>query len=1113
MTDDSDLDVESLLWILYSDANSRFNTLIEECAHLQDTILSLVDDPTIVKKIIDEQGTSPSFPNRDPSKLDATGFSRKVVSNPRATAAYDRCSVRDRAFLSLWNTLGALIVGLFRNQDLHHQEYKTATADAERSSRQRQPATEQLFWYTSVRGYFINRVFRMYTTQLEHAHEKLIQMLENQAGTLPNPILLRRWNSGAYGEFLSEYSRHVNWETNTLIRLLTHQSFEESPDIAPFPMTGDNKIEADAEDALPAIHSFTHSWTHYPTSLVKEFDVWLNVNRDRAHWEGDQKTSKAWRPRRFASIRSSYFYLEQSVLFPLLYHECAHVNFSFSNKSTQAKREEAYGVKNGADFFAERLSAVNSLRLAKFPSDPGWTYENFWNHFTEEIWADAIAIIASGRAYFTSLILQVWGLSGDNEFNHFAFAEDATYPINKFGRHEHRKYEVPSPRLELPYFWEARLSIALKVLETVHRDATSQAVAVRSLMDAWWKSGGAAFDERGTSERHSRFWAFRKDINEWVAETVWKYLQTPVTNHTQLAPLCTNYDLHSVSVRSTICEAVNNYREKYFGPNPKQLKSLTLRKNTRLDEVASDIRWHLAPHVVMKMRNSHNPAVASKWSDSFANWMRNDGTAAVRVALEAQRLRYSLLDTAADIADSVDPETPTTIWKLPSAGLPSIIDTLIAPAEEYFTKHDVQSIQRQRFLRSRRILDARPHAERSMPSPDLLNKINSLVDEIMKDVGWATSEKPMANKREIQVGTLSFGVIRPDDFSRPVADGKSGSAYWDAVERTKAVFAKAAELKSDVANCDKDDSIPYLANEVKFDSIFVPLVGEYQFLTFSPGSTPVERDAHPESDFCRTLLKPRLVMLAGGEPLQAYEPSCKTLWGRISLIRFQYKWQWYDIKTRLDAERQKKEPASRVKHYSLYLSSAWEDAILLTWHDHASDLWELDKLGVGVTGAEGIDIQSAYSVPTQYYENRLSVATTAQMKAEAEEIKNAESNTSLEWADQLCAWADTVDLVSIINHRSGRFDYTVVWTETKNTQVASPTVSVAEQRLSGDEIYAACARGLASIPASLWQNVSSMSTSFEKNVFYSTGTIGCKYIAVTHFALKEKAIRLDGSSR
>lgn len=34
-------------------------------------------------------------------------------------------------------------------------------------------------------------------------------------------ILMRRWNSGMYGEFLSEYSRHVNWEAQALARLIS----------------------------------------------------------------------------------------------------------------------------------------------------------------------------------------------------------------------------------------------------------------------------------------------------------------------------------------------------------------------------------------------------------------------------------------------------------------------------------------------------------------------------------------------------------------------------------------------------------------------------------------------------------------------------------------------------------------------------------------------------------------------------------------------------------------------------------------------------------------------------------------------------------------------------
>ena len=1010
----SDESTNQLLWILFSDANSRFNTLIEECAHLQDTIAGLTANPELVRKILSmHAGTE-----------DVRGFSRPVVCDPKAHAEYYDASVRDRAFISLWNSLGGVIKGLDRNQKQHETAYRMVVRESNQLGVEPH-ASETIYWYVSQRGYFINTAFSHYTAQLEHAHEKLIQMLENQAGTLPNPILLRRWNSGAYGEFLSEYSRHVNWEARTCVDLVLGRKGGTNP-----------------------LQSITHTWAHNPTSLTKYFDVNLG---------GDASTSppRAPTPRRFAIIRSAYFYLEQPVLFPLLYHECVHINFP-DNENVES---------NYASFFGSRLEANKSLRLAKFPIELPKTYDNFWDHFTEEVWADAMSIALGGRAYLMALALQLFGLSGTGEFNHYRVDDDTMYALDQLGGIRHRKYEVPYPTLDLPFFWEARLLIAcdvLKMLSATNKDPDARAAkmgaSVIKLIESWRASGDAAYKEDGTSVEHASWWKYRASLNEWVRETVLKYLTPTVAKLEKSSQVCGTYELTSSNVRKAIAGAVNSYRSKYFHSCPGQAGVFTLESNHRLENVAIDVRWALAHDIVLQMRSQ--PEQLASWTGSFANWMRHDGGAAFRIALEACRVRLSLMDGLADHL-TADPKNAK-----PSAG----IAARLADLDADYLKSDADGrrtlLRRRGLTNSPKILHAREQEKA------LLAGIDRIADDMFASFVDRASE-------EVKVGTLSLGVVRPEEFCEPGTPSEVQSPYLDALGKVERYMTDSVETPAGIKALARADG--HLAHDPDFKPVFIRLVGEYQFLSFTRGSTPVERDAHPGPFSPRMLVKPRLVLQIGGSDLE-YEERHRKLWGRVALIRFKYRWQWADLKQQLDAEVAKPDDRMLVD-YAVFLSSAWEDVILVTWHDKPDQLWSHEQFGLGIGSRDGVDTQSTFVVPESTY--RL-VSTQDPI------------GTHDEWYKAMEHWATNSGLVSRIYRRSGRYDYTVVWSE-RSDRKGWETVSPLE----------ACTTAFASMPAALWGQVQSMITSYEKRVFDKPKADGAKepkpypFKAITHFAIRD----------
>lgn len=586
-----------LLWVLFSDANSRFNTLIEECAHLQDTVIGLTTDPALLDRIIHECAADDAV----------RGFSRVVCCQPKRSREYYRVCVRDRAFLSLWTLLGGLIIALDKNQLTHEETYRLAVdallrgehaPDAADDAPQRRPS-DRVFWYIQTRGYFLTEVFRHYTTQLEHAHEKVIQMLENQPGKLPTPILLRRWNSAMYGEFLSEYSRHVNWEAHKLVSIAA----------------GRDPADADASAKLTEDLSLTHTWTHQPTSMAQLFKVEVKTDRGDPARNYPHKRAAG---HRFATVRSAYFYMEQPILLPLLYHECAHI--AFSNRAFAGAQGDGHHPADVETFFSARAAAMQSLRMIKFPDGTAQAhYENFWDHFTEEVWADALALALGGRGYLVALALQLFGLSGEESFDHFDLDTDTVHELGGLGRPAKRKYPEPRPQEEVSYFWEARLQIACDLL--AHRgDCRTPECdrrwisAIRDLLAGYARSGARAHAREGTSARHEVLWEYRAKLNDWVRNTTGRYLLQHFGALFGNSPVCTTYELATAQERRCLESLVRAYRQRYM-PQFRGHSEFRLDEHHRLEHLPADIRWHVARDITAAMRASEACPPITSWQE------------------------------------------------------------------------------------------------------------------------------------------------------------------------------------------------------------------------------------------------------------------------------------------------------------------------------------------------------------------------------------------------------------------------------------------------------------------------------------------------------------------
>ncbi|KJV07131.1 hypothetical protein VZ94_06865 [Methylocucumis oryzae] len=209
--------------------------------------------------------------------------------------------------MALYDYLGGLVNGLLEHRNEVRERFecflKFYYEDLD-DSREGNSQKETWFWFVALRGHLIHDVLGKYIVSLEHAHEKLIQILETKPAVPPQPTLLRRWNSSLHGRFLSEYSRHIDWETNILVNQLK-----------------ENPLDADKLRETRHLSSFIHSWAHTPTSMLTYFKVRNGVKSEDVY--------------HFGSVRSAFFYLEMPQLYPLLYHECAHLQFAWDNETCQ----------------------------------------------------------------------------------------------------------------------------------------------------------------------------------------------------------------------------------------------------------------------------------------------------------------------------------------------------------------------------------------------------------------------------------------------------------------------------------------------------------------------------------------------------------------------------------------------------------------------------------------------------------------------------------------------------------------------------------------------------------------------------------------------------------
>ena len=882
------------VWLLYSDLNSRFNTLVEECIHLQNTLFGLLPDAFLCENVFGNDVENGMRPWRNDSGI-------RNIEACMNKEYYDMDS-RHKTFATLIDLLGGLIVGLEKNQCTCQQSYLAFI----KSHDQKNEATiwqKDYYWFVSIRGYFIDGGFEFYADQLEHAHEKLVEVLENFPGMMPQPILMRRWNSAMYENFLSGYFRNARWRVGSCIsKLKDEKKYEGEYDV------------------------LSHSWTHIPTSEISLFEI-----------NSKDKT------RRYGTVRSAFFYLEQPGLFPLLYHECAH--YFFPHECDQP-------------FFRSRDDLASVLRN-KFP----WQVQNsdWLASFTEEIWIDAISVALGGIPYVAALFSQLFG----RPLGEFEMSEgiEGVYELEKFGTDKVRAFNGQELVESEAYLWVARLKLAARLCSQLNKRKCCKAESewlnsTKSLFDEWQEGGKAVYGKEKTSEDHETLWGFRGKVNDWVEGVIWSYLEIHLDDLRRAAEDSQNYcfperdnnDGAQADVKplEAIKIATKNYLKKTLAIDEPNVS--TLDQLTHIDACPVAVRWTIGEEICKKIVSEEDPEKRRDWLDVFSKYVRHDGHSGFRLAMEWHLVRESVFEYMRDIVRETETENDSEfkVKNHPECGRHKIREFITKELPQLNSDDNNKTFLD--WLRHRKYGNCPAYKDFSENLVNIANEAVSLANKIA-DNFVEILIKAMAGD-EIPVSTLTMGMIRPSEISNPKYDVQQPyiAAFRRVFEHISVQTKKLNEVRNQVGI------------NVKIKSTVLPVVGDYSFVHVMRGITPVERSFQPKN-LPKMVTKPRTVLHVSGKLFDGSNNGELCSWGKlngkvgkvgkVSLIRYKYRFEWLDLLQRVE------EVYKSEENYSLFLSSSWEDAILITCDVNPVKMDENRRnLGIVSNGVNGVDAQS-----------------------------------------------------------------------------------------------------------------------------------------------------------
>lgn len=967
-------------WLLYSDLITRLNLLIDECAHLQQTIHNHL--PSTDSKVFG-LAERPANPEGERDRPWIPEGSRIKDEN------YPLKSSQQRALRNLYVNVGAIAFAVEENINTIKAAYRdTIQVKPQQAENQTQSDTDHLYWFIALRGHFLGGVSQYYLKHLQHAQEKLIQLIENRPGTLPGPTLMRRWSSGGLGEFLSEYSRQLNGQVQDL--LLRHNAVEQHI-----------STEEWHQDQYMA-----HTWSYNPTSITTR------------NYISGKSADGTTRRISLTTIWSSYFYLELPVLFPLIYHECAH---HFANPRAAFGDDIDPSDLKVSEWFHCAEEAATILQKAA-PLEGG--SQEFWQDIVSELWADAISIRLGGKGYLFALFLQIFGLStpsGPPNFSDYDLADDIKIPLNEIGATSRRMIPVDYPAADPGYFWPARAWFALRVYRHIHKNDTNDSWidGFDLLIQDWLNSGAVAMSARAASHEHQTFWSYKKSLNEWVLNVTWGCLESFVSElshgpNRERPPRKTRAEQYVVErdVAAVLEQDINSYADAYLKIKLSKPFRFT-SENLRLEDICPEVRWWISGTVCDAFASEANNGLGAgteidRWIGTYIDHIACDGGVPFRLAMEWLGIRRDLVVCAARSLHQADDASAERKWAGASAMERDLARKLYNAALEDLSAQKVPPVQAtpSESARSRRTAATELSRLAFQPLPDTWKGLRAKIDEVrLRFTKIATGFVNDADN----IGTFTFGVLRPVHIER-------AGSYHEAIADIQCYFERAHTRRA------------ALITQGQFGNKdghwqFWPLLGDYSFATYQPGLASTNKAFHPTFQ-PPAVLKRRVALRLIRN--RHHDPGALGV-VRVAQLDLTYRWQWLLLAENADPWT------------DIYLSSAWEDVILVTSHDRLDEL-KRSYVAKELRTRRWLDMHSSLGLP--------------KIPQTDEGVRR---NLFDDGAEEYVSRWQNYD-VGRVTERTGRFDITIRWN-------AADPLGVWDL--------------LNSIPAEEWGEVLSMVTTFE----------------------------------
>lgn len=511
------------------------------------------------------------------------------------------------------------------------------------------------------------------------------------------------------------------------------------------------------------------------------------------------------------------------------------------------------------------------------------------------------------------------------------------------------------------------------------------------------------------------------------------------------------------------------------------------------------VRWDVAKAVLGEMKSSLPTSgadavrILEKYTKMYANHMRHDGSGAFRLAYEWLQARVGLYEAAAECATAVLEEKPDLrqTTKFGASVLNELHSALrrdwLKYCESYTPASPLTDEAKEAALsKLRRALAIKKHGNHDEFS-DLRNfSLESLNCEIRRYLSDALSilRENAVSKNQIKVGTLTFGMVQPSEFAR----SKSAYPVLDVLKTVRSYYDESYSLL--IKATDGWEGHP------DFGQQFFPLVGDYSFLHYMQNKTPIEKDCHaPNSP--KLLVKQRLVLqVLGGNGHAISDPPDGYRLGRVVQIRFRYRWEWMALAKRL------KEPEHARYNPTLFLSSGWEDAVLILWYRDEEDWIRVSEV-LQLEHGSGFDMHSNAILPSDILDNTASLSSLPETLGPVSVNRDdGDSATLRETNWQAMVKSGDAVLLSAgeylanmkatryVGQRTGRYDLTVAWTrpDSESTEFAMTDYWA---------IYI-------SLPRTFWKAIGAVTTSVEKRL--KSKPQGAEttngLVIVSHFLLK-----------